>query len=115
LQPAPAWYRYWKGRIQQALEQIVTIELFGQTHNFKANSEVTKAKEVADLLVQEVTRVEDQQSNQSSNMSKLTILMLAALNIANEHMELKRNHFKLLHDIANRTANLIHTLDRRVQ
>ena len=97
------------------MEQFVTIELFGQTHTFKANSEVTKAKEVADLLVKEVTRVEDQQSNQSSNMSKLTILMLAALNIANEHMELKRNHSKLLQDVTDRTTNLIDTLDNSVQ
>ena len=97
------------------MEEIVTIELFGQTHTFKADSEVTKAKEVADLLVKEVTRLEEQQSNQSSNMSKMTILMLAALNIANEHMELKRNHSKLLHDVTDRTANLIHTLDNSVQ
>ena len=73
------------------------------------------AKEVADLLVKEVTRVEDQQSNQSSNMSKLTILMLAALNIANEHIELKRDHSKLLEDVSNRTANLIRTLDNSAQ
>jgi len=97
------------------LEEIVTIELFGQTHTFKANSEVTMAKEVADLLVKEVTRVEDQQSNQSSTMSKLTVLMLAALNIANDHVELKRNHAKLLYDISDRSANLIHTLENSVQ
>jgi cell division protein ZapA (FtsZ GTPase activity inhibitor) len=97
------------------LDEIVTIELFGQTHTFKANSEVTKAKEVADLVVKEVNRIENQQSNQTSNMSKLTILMLAALNIANDHVELKRNHSKLLHDVSDRTANLIHTLDDSVQ
>ena len=97
------------------MEQIVTIELFGQTHTFKSNSEVTKAEEVADFLVREVNRIEDQQTDQSSNMSKLTILMLAALNIANEHMELRRNHSKFLNDVANRTANLIRTLDIRVQ
>ena len=97
------------------MEEIVTIELFGQTHTFKANSEVTMAKEVADLLVKEVARVEDQQSNQSSTMSKLTMLMLAALNIANDHVELKRNHSKLLYDISDRTANLIHTLENSVQ
>jgi len=33
-------------------------------------------------LVKEVSQIEDQQADQSSNMSKLTILMLAALNIA---------------------------------
>jgi len=97
------------------LDQIVTIELFGQTHTFKANSDVNQAEEVADLLVREVNRVEDQQTDQSSNMSKLTILMLAALNIANEHMELKRNHSKLLDDVSSRTANLIRTLDNSVQ
>ena len=73
------------------------------------------AKEVADLLVEEVTRVEDQQSNQSSTMSKLTVLMLAALNIANEHMELKNNYSKLLQDVTNRNSKLIHTLDNSVQ
>ena len=97
------------------MEQIVTIELFGQKHTFKANSEVTKAEEVADFLVREVTRVENQQTDQSTNMSKLTILMLAALNIANEHIELKRDHSKLLEDVSSRTANLIRTLDNSVQ
>ena len=97
------------------MEQIVTIELFGQTHTFKANSEVTKAKEVADLLVREVNRVEGQQTDPSSNMSKLTILMIAALNIANEHMELISNHSKFLDAVSDRTANLIQTLDNSVQ
>ena len=97
------------------MDQIVTIELFGQTHTFKANSDVNQAEEVADFLVREVNRVEGQQTDQSPNMSKLTILMLAALNIANEHMELKRNHLKLLDDVSSRTANLIRTLDNSVQ
>jgi cell division protein ZapA (FtsZ GTPase activity inhibitor) len=97
------------------LDEIFTIELFGQTHTFKANSEVTKAKAVADLLVKEVCRIEAQQENQSSNMSKITILMLAALNIANENIEMKSDHAKLLHDITDRTTNLIHTLDSSVQ
>ena len=97
------------------MEKTVTIELFGQPHTFKANSEVTKEKEVADFLVKEVARVEDQQSGQSSNISKLAILMIAALNIANEYMELKRNYSNLMRDVTNRTSKLIHTLDNNVQ
>ena len=97
------------------MEETVTIELFGQPHTFRAKSEVKKAKEVADFLVEEVTRVENQQSEQSPNISKSTILMIAALNIANEYMELKRNHSKMLRDIAERTAKLIRTLDNCVQ
>jgi len=97
------------------LEQIVTIELFGQPHTFKADSDVTKAKEVADLLVEAVARVESQQNDQLSNISRQKILILAALNIANEHMELKRNHSKLLHDVAQRTTNLIGRLNDSTQ
>lgn len=97
------------------MEKTVTIELFGQPHTFKANSEVTREREVADFLVKEVTQVESQQAGQSSNISKLAILMSAALNIANEHMELKRSYSKLLRDVTNRTSNLIRTLDNSVQ
>ena len=93
------------------MEQIVTIELFGQPHTFKADSDVTKAKEVADLLAEAVARVESQQNDPLSNISRQKILILAALNIANEHMELKRNHSKLLHDVAQRTTNLIGRLN----
>ena len=97
------------------MEQIVTIELFGQPHTFKADSDVTKAKEVADLLVEAVARIESQQSDPLSNISRQKILILAALNIANEHMELKRNHSKLLHDVAQRTTNLIGRLNDSTQ
>ncbi|MEX1330449.1 MAG: cell division protein ZapA [Desulfobacterales bacterium] len=97
------------------MEQIVTIELFGQPHTFKADSDVTKAKEVADLLAEAVARVESQQSDSLSNISRQKILILAALNIANEHMELKRNHSKLLHDVAQMTTNLIGRLNDSMQ
>ena len=97
------------------MEETVTIELFGQPHTFKANLEVAKVKEVADLVVREVTRVENQQSGQTSNISKLAVLMLAALNIANEHMELKKNYAELLRDVTSRSEKLIQTLDNSVQ
>jgi len=35
------------------LEQLVTIELFGKQHTFKAESEVNKAKEVAEAYVKQ--------------------------------------------------------------
>jgi len=91
------------------LEQLVTIELFGQPYTFKAESNVTHAKEVADYLVEEVARIEKQHPSQSSG-TKLTTLLLAALNIANENVELKKSHSDLLSNISKRSANLIHAL-----
>jgi cell division protein ZapA (FtsZ GTPase activity inhibitor) len=103
------------GKVEsQSLEQEITIELFGQAYTFKAKSEVKKAKEVADLLVKEVDKVQNQQTGQSSNISNLTILILAALNIANENMELKRNHSQILNDISKRSTGLIRRLDEFV-
>jgi cell division protein ZapA (FtsZ GTPase activity inhibitor) len=97
------------------LEQLVTIELFGQPYTFKAKSEVKMAKEVANLLVKEVDKVQSQQPGQSANISNLTVLMLAALNIAHENMELKGNYSKVIQDISKRSAGLIRRLDEIAQ
>jgi cell division protein ZapA (FtsZ GTPase activity inhibitor) len=97
------------------LEQLVTIELFGKPYSFKAKSEVKKAKEVADFLAEEVSRVESQQSGESSTASDLTTLMLAALNIAHQNLELENNYSKLRQDIAERSARLIRKIDEHVQ
>jgi cell division protein ZapA (FtsZ GTPase activity inhibitor) len=97
------------------LEQLVTIELFGKPYSFKAKSEVKKAKEVADFLAKEVSRVESQQTGESSTASDLTTLMLAALNIAHQNLELENNYSKLRQDIAERSAKLIRKIDEHVQ
>jgi cell division protein ZapA (FtsZ GTPase activity inhibitor) len=96
------------------LEQLVTIELFGQPYTFKTESDVSKAKEVADYLVEEVARIETQHSKISSNVTKLNTLILAALNISYENIELKKDHSDLLQEISTRTTNLIRALDAAV-
>ena len=97
------------------MEQLVTIELFGKPYTFKAKSEVKKAKEVADVLAKEVSRIESEQSGESSTASDLTTLMLAALNIAHQNMELENNHSKFMQDITERSAELIRKIDECVQ
>jgi cell division protein ZapA (FtsZ GTPase activity inhibitor) len=97
------------------LEELVTIELFGRSYTFKAESEIMMAKDVADYLVEEVSKVETQQSIKSSNISKLAIMILAALNIANENMELKKKHSDFMHTISKQSSDLIRSLDAFVQ
>ena len=96
------------------MEQLVTIELFGRPYTFKTESDVTDATKVADYLVKEVTKIETQHASKSSSVTKLATLMLAAMNIANENMELKNNHSNLLEDISKRSENLIQALDSAV-
>jgi len=95
------------------LDQLVTIELFGQPYTFKTESDITNAKEVADCLVKEVRRVESQHSTQSS-ATKFATLILAALNIANENIEQKRKYSDLVIRISKKSENLIRELDSMV-
>ena len=97
------------------MEQLVTIELFGKPYTFKAKTEVKKAKEVADVLAKEVSRIESDQSGESSTTSDLTTLMLAALNIAHQNIELENNVAEMRQDIAERSAKLIRKIDEYVQ
>ncbi len=75
---------------------------------------MTDATKVADYLVKEVAKIQNQHASQSSSVTKLATLMLAALNIANENMELKNKHSHLLKDISKRSENLIQILDTAV-
>ena len=95
-----------------SLDQLVTIELFGRPFTFKAEKDVSKAKEVADFLVREVSRVESQMSDKSSHISKQqAILILAALNIAGEYFECRQRHRDLLEIVSDRTSGLLNELN----
>lgn len=97
------------------MNDIVTIELFGQKHSFKADKGVSNADEVADLLVQEVASVEKRLSGDTNKLNKITILTLAALNISNEFVNLKNNHANLLEKISKRASLLIEKIDVELQ
>ena len=96
------------------MEQLVTIELFGQPYTFRANSEAVKAKEVADLLMKEVAKVQSVQAKDTPGITQVAIVIIAALNIANENMELKQNHSELLQDLSERSLKIIRKLDARL-
>ena len=93
------------------MEQLVTIELFGKQHTFKAESEANKAEEVANLLAEEVSRIKGQQTGESSAASDFTTLMLAALNIAHQKLELENRYSKFTQDLSERSQRLIRQLD----
>jgi cell division protein ZapA (FtsZ GTPase activity inhibitor) len=93
------------------LEHFVTIELFGQPYTFKSDAEASKAKEVADLLVQEVAKIQEQQGGPSAHIPKLTILILAALNISNRIVQLKNDYGEFAEKMAERSDRLNRMLD----
>ncbi|MBC8247332.1 MAG: cell division protein ZapA [Deltaproteobacteria bacterium] len=93
------------------MEQLITIELFGQPYKFKSAPETDNAQEVAEVLVKEVGRIQDQQSKEAPGITQIAILILAALNIANENMELKKNYSTLQETVSRRSDTLKRLLD----
>ena len=93
------------------MEQLITIELFGQPYKFKAEPETENAQEVAEVLVKEVGRIQDKQSKETPGITQIAILILAALNIVNENMELKKNYSTLQETVSRRSDTLKRLLD----
>ena len=96
------------------MEQLVTIELFGRPYTFKAQSEAAKAQKIADILVNEVAKVQSDQKGEASSVTQTATLIIAALNIANKNVELKAHYEGLLQNISKRSAALISDLDARI-
>jgi cell division protein ZapA (FtsZ GTPase activity inhibitor) len=95
-----------------SLAHLVTIELFGQPYTFKTESEGYRAKEVADYLAEEVARVENLQLKQANRLNQTTIMIMAALNIIKDYLDLQKDRKALLQHLSTRSADLIQKLDR---
>jgi cell division protein ZapA (FtsZ GTPase activity inhibitor) len=97
------------------LDSLITIELFGQSYTFKADTEAETAREIAALLTEEVARVQSKDSGQAAHIPKVTLLILAALNIATRAVQSEKTHKELIDRIAERCERLARLLDREVE
>ncbi len=88
-------------------ENLVRIELFGQPYTFKVDTEVAKAQRIADMLAREVVKLQAQQGGNTPQGGQLNIMILAALNIANENERLRAEHEAALHRIFERSEKIL--------
>ena len=73
------------------MEQLLTIEILGQPFTFKTDSDIAEAKEMADYVASSVSQASAHFANQPQVADNRAILVLTALNIANEYFDLKKN------------------------
>ncbi len=93
------------------MDQLVTINIFGQPFTFTSETDTERAQVVAGQLESEIARIEEQQSGVKSEKAKVAILISAALNIANENFELKTNYSELLHNVEIQSKRLLQLLE----
>lgn len=96
------------------MEQLLTIDVLGQPFTFKADSNTTDAKAVADYVVKTVDMVESHNKQGALTLDKRAILILTALNITGEYFNLKKKHQDLLNSINKRSAELIAALESKL-
>lgn len=96
------------------MDQLLTIEIFGQPFTFKTDSDVADAKDVADYVVKSVNQAAAEYTKKMQPPDKRSILVLTALNIANEYFDLKKKHQQMLQEFGQRSTNMLSTLDTRL-
>jgi len=97
------------------LEQLLTIEVLGQSYKFKTGTDYAAAREVADLVVQEIGKASTLFSDKPAALNKKAILILAALNIAEEYIEIKKDYSELVQNISKRSNELVHLMELHFQ
>jgi len=88
------------------VEQVITIELLGETFKFKADENSKSLEEILSFLMQEVQKVEEQFPAHALKTNKLAIVVMAALNISKQFVALTNNHSDFLNSVSSRTSKL---------
>lgn len=97
------------------MDQLINIEILGQSFSFKTDSDVSAARAVADYVTETVDQIKSQCAQKSPAPDKRAILILTALQIASEYFDLKNKHQTLLHDISKRSENMLNALESEVE
>ncbi|MEA1968931.1 MAG: cell division protein ZapA [Thermodesulfobacteriota bacterium] len=89
------------------MDDIVKIELFGEEFRFKPDKDVKNSEKVAESLKLYVTKAEEQFRTKVSGNDRLTILLLAAMNISKDFYELQIEYSRLETYVADRASSLL--------
>ncbi len=94
----------------QSLEEILTVDLFGETYNFKTDADSNQGSAIVRSIVDEVLRAGDGMKGPLTENRKFVQLLVATLNIAKELAEVKKGHEELQEKLVRKSATLIEKL-----
>lgn len=89
------------------LESVIEIKLLGQVYTLKTAVDTSQATVVAEYVAEKVEVIE----SELRGRSKLDIIILVALDIASDFVEIQQKHSDFIEDVANRSQSLIHKLE----
>lgn len=89
------------------MDRTISIRLFNQTYRFKADTEAAEANRIAGYVVAEIEKAQAS----AKVPSRLDSVILAALNIANDYFELKRDRDAMVRNVTERCGLLVDYID----
>ena len=97
------------------MDEIVTIDLFGEEFRFKPDDQVENPEQVAQYLKKYIKDAEQLFENKTTGKNKLAILLLAAMNLSRDYHELKVQHTKLESQVSTRISSILKRFDKETQ
>jgi cell division protein ZapA len=88
-------------------DQLVQVEIYGQTYNLRGGGDPAYIQELAAYVDGKMNGI----ASESSTVDSLKVAILAALNIADEYHQIRRDSEKQRMEIAVRTAEWERMLD----
>lgn len=92
------------------MEEILTVDLFGETYKFKTDADPSEASAIVKSIVNEVVRAGEGMKGPLTENRKFIQLLVATLNIAKELVEVKKTHVELQEKLSLKSATLIKKL-----
>ena len=93
------------------MSRIITIELFGEQHKFKAEADDANADLIINYLENKVDEAGSMMASPGREVNKFAQLLLATLNISNECFEMKLKYEEILKQIDERSSNIVDMID----
>jgi len=87
-----------------AVEEIVSIDLFGRQFQFRTDKPLEDCEQVVEKLKQYVSQAEEQTNNTASVQNRVVVLLLAGMNLAND-LVVTESELSKLHDRVDRNSS----------
>lgn len=95
--------------------RIITIELFGEQHKFKAGADDADAEAIIHYLESKVDEAGAMMTSPGRDVNKFAQLLLATLNISNECFEIKAKYDDALKLIEERASQIVDKIDESIK
>ena len=87
---------------------LVPVEIYGQTYNLRGEGDTSYITDLAPFVDRKMREVSDN----TATVDSLKVAILAALNIADEHFQVKDAHQERDRSATQRLQRLVELLDR---